>query len=64
MLWKEYYIWNQKYFETEFGGRKLVVEVGEVAKQTNASALIHYGGTTVLSVVVNKKKCQQVIFSH
>src|SRR5690554_4123782 len=45
-----------KVFETEFGGRKLVVEVGEVAKQTNASALIHYGGTTVLSVVVNKKE--------
>lgn len=43
-----------KTFETTFGGRKLIVEIGEVAKQANASALIHYGGTTVLSVVANK----------
>lgn len=45
-----------KVFETEFGGRKLIVEIGEVAKQANASALLHYGGTTVLSVVVNGKE--------
>ncbi|MDY0277415.1 MAG: polyribonucleotide nucleotidyltransferase [Acholeplasma sp.] len=47
---------NQKIYETSFGGRLLRVEIGEVAKQTNASALIHYGGTTVLSVVVNKNE--------
>lgn len=45
-----------KIYETTFGGRKLTVEIGEVAKQANASALIHYGGTTVLSVVANKKE--------
>jgi len=45
-----------KIYETMFGGRKLTVEIGEVAKQANASALIHYGGTTVLSVVANKKE--------
>ena len=45
-----------KTFETNFGGRPLRVEIGEVAKQTNASALLHYGGTTVLSVVVNKNE--------
>src|SRR5690554_32391 len=45
-----------KVFKTEFGGRELVVEIGEVAKQANASALIHYGGTTVLSVVANQKE--------
>ncbi|MCR1808832.1 polyribonucleotide nucleotidyltransferase [Haploplasma modicum] len=43
-------------FETTFGNRPLIVEIGEVAKQTNASALIHYGGTSVLSVVVNKNE--------
>jgi len=47
---------EKKVFETDFGGRKLIVEIGEVAKQTNASALLHYGGTTVLSVVVNKNE--------
>ncbi|VEU80784.1 polyribonucleotide nucleotidyltransferase [Haploplasma axanthum] len=45
-----------KTFETNFGGRTLKVEIGEVAKQTNASALLHYGGTSVLSVVVNKNE--------
>lgn len=45
-----------KTFETTFGGRPLRVEIGEVAKQANASALLHYGGTTVLSVVANKKE--------
>lgn len=48
-----------KTFETNFGGRPLRVEIGEVAKQTNASALLHYGGTTVLSVVVNKNEMSQ-----
>src|SRR5690554_6220419 len=43
-------------FETTFGGRPLRVEIGEVAKQANASALLHYGGTTVLSVVANKRE--------
>ena len=47
---------SQKTFETQFGGRPLRIEIGEVAKQTNASALLHYGGTTVLSVVVNKSE--------
>jgi polyribonucleotide nucleotidyltransferase len=34
--------------EKEIGGRKLVLEVGEVAKQANGAALIWYGETVVL----------------
>jgi polyribonucleotide nucleotidyltransferase len=34
--------------EKEIGGRKLVLEVGEVAKQANGAALVWYGETVVL----------------
>ncbi|HHW80055.1 MAG TPA: polyribonucleotide nucleotidyltransferase [Acholeplasmataceae bacterium] len=46
---------TKKVFETTWGGRPLRVEIGEVAKQANASALIYYGGTAVLSVVTSGK---------
>ena len=42
----------KKVFELDFNGRKLVVETGELAKQTNGSALVRYGDTAVLSVCV------------
>jgi polyribonucleotide nucleotidyltransferase len=34
--------------EKEIGGRKLILEVGEVAKQANGAAMIWYGETVVL----------------
>ncbi len=45
---------NKKVFETTLGGRVLKVEIGEVAKQANGAAFIHYGDSTVLSVVTAK----------
>jgi polyribonucleotide nucleotidyltransferase len=38
--------------EKEIGGRRLVLEVGEVAKQANGAALIWYGETVVLVTAV------------
>jgi polyribonucleotide nucleotidyltransferase len=38
--------------EKEIGGRRLVLEVGEVAKQANGAALIWYGETAVLVTAV------------
>jgi polyribonucleotide nucleotidyltransferase len=38
--------------EKEIGGRKLVLEVGEVAKQANGSVLVWYGETVVLVTAV------------
>lgn len=35
-------------FETELGGRKLVVEHGKMAKQANGAVLVRYGDTAVL----------------
>ena len=46
----------KKKFELEFGGRKLIVEHGEVAKQANGSVLVRYGDTVVLSTAVVKKE--------
>ena len=35
-------------FETEIGGRKLIVEHGKMAKQANGAVLVRYGDTVVL----------------
>ena len=45
----------KKVFKLDFNGRKIVVETGELAKQTNGSVLIRYGDTAVLSVCVMGK---------
>lgn len=42
----------KKVYEHNFLGRKLVVEVGELAKQANGAVLVRYGDTVVLSVCV------------
>ncbi len=49
-------------YELDFLGRKLVVETGELAKQTNGSVLIRYGDTVVLSVCVMGKMVTQDFF--
>lgn len=46
----------KKIFEKDFRGRKLVVEVGELAKQANSSVLVRYGDTVILTTVVVKKE--------
>ncbi|MBN2604697.1 MAG: polyribonucleotide nucleotidyltransferase, partial [Bacilli bacterium] len=43
-------------FEMDFDGRKLVVEIGEVAKQAAGAALVRYNDTALLSVVAVSKK--------
>jgi len=40
-----------KTYQKNFGGRTLRVEIGEIAKQAKAAAMISYGDSTVLSVV-------------
>ncbi|MDP2656031.1 MAG: polyribonucleotide nucleotidyltransferase [bacterium] len=39
-------------YETEIGGRRLLIETGKIATQANASVLCQYGETTVLATVV------------
>ena len=45
----------KKTFELDFRGRKLIVEVGELAKQASGAVLVRYGDTVVLSTVVVSK---------
>ena len=45
----------KKVFKLDFRGRKLVVEIGELAKQASGSCLVRYGDTVVLSTVVVSK---------
>ncbi|MFA6918996.1 MAG: polyribonucleotide nucleotidyltransferase [Patescibacteria group bacterium] len=43
-------------FEMDFAGRKLSVEVGKMANQTNASCLVSYGETVILATAVMAKE--------
>ena len=53
----------KKVFKLDFDGRQLVVETGELAKQTNGAVLVRYGDTAVLSVcVMGKTPVSQDIF--
>ncbi|MCM1371217.1 MAG: polyribonucleotide nucleotidyltransferase [Clostridium sp.] len=45
----------KKTYELNFRGRKIVVEVGEYAKQANGSVLVRYGDTVVLTAVCVSK---------
>ncbi len=41
--------------EIEWGGRKLVIETGRVARQADGAVMIHYGETTVLCTAVGAR---------
>lgn len=42
----------KKIFERNFLGRKLIVETGQLAKQSNGSVLVRYGETVILTTTV------------
>lgn len=42
----------EKIFETEIGGRKLIIKIGELAGQANGTAIVQYGETVVLATAV------------
>ena len=41
--------------EIDWGGRKLVLETGKIARQADGAVLATYGDTTVLSTVVSRR---------
>ena len=43
-------------YKKEIAGRKLIIETGRLAKQADASVLVQYGETMVLTTVVYSKK--------
>ena len=53
---------QKRIYETTLGGRALRVEIGEVAKQANGAAMIHYGDSTVLSVATARTEASTMGF--
>jgi polyribonucleotide nucleotidyltransferase len=47
--------------ELDWGGRKLVLETGKIARQADGAVLAHYGETTVLATVVSAKQPKEGI---
>ena len=46
----------KKTFEYDFRGRKIIVEVGQLAQQAASSCLVKYGDTAILTAVTNGKE--------
>ncbi|AQX54092.1 polyribonucleotide nucleotidyltransferase [Priestia flexa] len=53
---------EKRVFSMELAGRRLEVEVGQLAKQANGAALIRYGDTVVLSTSTASKQAKDVDF--
>ena len=47
---------SKQTFEMEFAGRKLTIETGELALQTNAACTVRYGDTVVMATAVMSKE--------
>jgi len=53
---------NKQIFKTEISGIPFIVEVGELAKQANGAAMIHYGDTSVLATATGSKEPKDLPF--
>ncbi len=53
---------EKKVFELEMGSRKIVVEIGELAKQANAACLVRYDDTVILSACVMSNQATSADF--
>ncbi len=51
-------MFDTKRVEIEWGGRKLTLETGRIARQADAAVLAQYGETTVLATVVAEKSAR------
>lgn len=53
---------EKQVFSIDVAGRTFSVEIGELAKQANGAALVHYGDTTVLSTATGSKEPKDLPF--
>lgn len=53
---------KKKIFKKDFAGRKLVVEIGELAKQASGSVLVRYDDTVILSTAEASKEAKDIDF--
>ncbi len=49
----------KKTYETEIGGRKLIVRTGQFAAQANAACTVQYGDTMILATAVMAKEARE-----
>ena len=50
-----------EYIEKEIAGKKMRIETGKVARQSNGSVLVSYGETTILATVNCAKEAKEDI---
>jgi polyribonucleotide nucleotidyltransferase len=53
---------EKQIFSIDWAGRKLTVEIGQLAKQANGAVLVRYGDTAVLSTATASKEPKSVDF--
>ena len=53
---------DEKVFELEFRGKKIVVEIGKLAKQANAACLVRYEDTAILTACVMSNNASSADF--
>ncbi|MBO8155188.1 MAG: polyribonucleotide nucleotidyltransferase [Bacillaceae bacterium] len=53
---------EKKLFSTDLAGRKMVIEIGELAKQANGSCMVRYGDTSVLATATASKEPKDLNF--
>ncbi|WP_100373159.1 polyribonucleotide nucleotidyltransferase [Bacillus sp. FJAT-45037] len=53
---------EQQIFKTEWAGRELIIETGQLAKQANGAVLVRYGDSAVLSTVTASKEPKNLPF--
>ena len=51
-------MFDVKKVELEWAGKNLTIETGKIARQADASVIVTYGGTTVMTNVVAAKKAK------
>ncbi|WP_017753805.1 polyribonucleotide nucleotidyltransferase [Calidifontibacillus oryziterrae] len=53
---------DKKIFSMDWAGRKLTIEIGQLAKQANGACLVRYGETAVLSTATASKEPKNLSF--
>ncbi|WP_257349995.1 polyribonucleotide nucleotidyltransferase [Pseudalkalibacillus decolorationis] len=53
---------NKQVYSLDWAGRKLTIEVGNLAKQANGSVMVRYGDTAVLSTATASKEPKNLSF--
>ena len=53
---------DKKIYTTQWAGKQLTVELGEMARQANAAVVVKYGDTVVLTTAVASKEAKDVDF--